>query len=70
MFNVNGELMSLKYIIDNNLDRFKNWMCLNHCLRVNTDRSIFEVCNNKHKNILDKNYKLEKHLFYVRKISV
>ena len=67
MFNVNGELMPLKYIIDNNLDRFKNWMCLNHCLRVNADGSIFEVCNNKHKNILDKNYKLGKTLILCAK---
>ena len=66
-FNVNGKILPLKYIMNNNLNRFKNWKCLIHCLRVNADGSIFTLCSDKTENILDKNYKLGKKLIQCTK---
>lgn len=61
-FNVNGKILPLKYIMDNKLNKFKNWMCLSHSIRVDTDGTVNALCINKKENILDKNYKLGKHL--------
>lgn len=61
-FNVNGKILPLKYIMDNKLNKFKNWMCLSHSIRVDTDGSVIALCINKKENILDKNYKLGKQL--------
>lgn len=48
-FNVNGKILPLKYIMDNKLNKFKNWMCLSNSIRVDTDGSVIALCINKKK---------------------
>ena len=61
-FNVNGRSLTLKYIASNKLNRFRDWMCLVHSVRVDIDGKVTYTCTGNSENVLDKNFKLQKQL--------